>query len=196
MLALQLSQQQPCPIAHSHRQMPDRKQTGSNRQMQHGTSRALAGLLASSLFLTALLLARGGLQFSSSSGSSVRDLLTTALRSATTAGALAGAACDDSAAAAAAAAATPSPWTEGCLRLECACVDQGSILLYGKQGKQQQPFDIEPDAEHFKYDGRTKQAPIHVRPAFDGPPTVEGVAYLRRPYFSRCTVPVVWYSMW
>ncbi|KAL4436863.1 hypothetical protein ABPG75_004002 [Micractinium tetrahymenae] len=56
-------------------------------------------------------------------------------------------------------------------------------------------FRIEPDADRRKYDGFFTPAPIRVRPA-SADPGREGAAYLRQPIFSRCTVPVVWYSMW
>lgn len=171
---------------------------GKSDRMSRSTTRALAWLFGASLLLTAALLARP--QLAAPPAASMSALLSS-LRDAT------GYAdaplpppalgtCDDAEAAAAAAAAAPSPWTEGCLRLEDACVDNGGILLYSKRDRSREPFEVQPSEDRIKYDGRTLQVPIRVRGALEGPPTVEGAAYLRAPAFSRCTVPVVWYSMW
>ena len=167
--------------------------------MSPRSTTALAWLFAASLLLTAALLARPW-QLSAPPSASVSALLGSLRGAAGPADAPAPppalGACDDAEAAAAAAAAAPSPWTEGCLRLEDACVDNGGILLYARQDRSREPFEVQPGEDRIKFDGRTLQTPIRVRPALEGPPTVEGAAYLRAPAFSRCTVPVVWYSMW
>lgn len=103
-----------------------------------------------------------------------------------------------------------SPWAESCLLLRDACVDQGSILLYGQEHRMvpeenrtgSGPYMIEPDLMFKRYiflhrnssgrDYRYALPPIKVRPAS----SQEGTAYLADPAFSACTVPIVWYPMW
>lgn len=102
----------------------------------------------------------------------------------------------------------PSPWADSCQLLHDACVDQGSIILYGEEHRMTAdrpgtaPFLIEPEEHHRKYiflhrngsarDYRYGLAPIRVRPAS----ATEGAPYLAAPAFSRCTVPLVFFPMW
>ena len=68
------------------------------------------------------------------------------------------------------------------------------------------PFLIQPAEHQSKWDGAFNPPPIRVRAAASGtdaaagtderPQGREGAAYLRRPTFANCTVPVIWYSMW
>ncbi|KAL4443683.1 hypothetical protein ABPG75_011420 [Micractinium tetrahymenae] len=101
-----------------------------------------------------------------------------------------------------------SPWADSCQLLRDACVDQGTVILYGEEHRMTAdqpgtaPFLIEPEEHHRKYiflhrysaarDYRYALAPTRVRPASAS----EGAPYLADPLFSECTIPVVWYPMW
>jgi hypothetical protein len=99
----------------------------------------------------------------------------------------------------------PSQWADSCVLLHDACVDQGSIILYGQEHAMDgsspgmAPHEIMPTADYRKYiflhrgsharDYRYGHAPIRVRPAS----SQEGAAYLAQPAFSSCTVPIIWW---